>query len=295
MAGRLTERRQKMLAIYKKELKTYFTSMMGCIFIAFCLAITSLYFCLYNMYYAYPNIYMALQGVVWFFIILIPILTMRIISEEQRNKTDQLLYTAPVPVSSIVLGKYFSMLTIFAIPVAVVCFFPVIISKFGEVSYASSYLAILAYFLIGAAFIAVGMFISSITESQIIAAVVLLMSHLMTTLVELISGTAQASLIGFIILIAVLCVVYFLLAKNVLVSVIAFVVLAALTVVLYFVNPIMFEGAINDLLKCFCLTSMADNLFSFSILDITAIVYYVTVIAFFVFITVQSIQKKRWN
>ncbi len=288
-----------MLAIYKKELKTYFTSMMGCIFIAFCLAITSLYFCLYNMYYAYPNIYLSLQGVVWFFIILMPILTMRIISEEQRNKTDQLLYTAPVPVSSIVLGKYFSMLTIFAIPVAVVCFFPVIISKFGEVSYASSYLAILAYFLIGAAFIAVGMFISSITESQIIAAVVsfavLLMSHLMTTVVELISGTAQASLIGFIILIAVLCVVYYLLAKNILASIIAFVAFSALTVVLYIVNPVMFEGAINDLLSCFCLTSMADNLFSFSILDITAIVYYVTVIAFFIFITVQSIQKKRWN
>ena len=191
------------------------------------------------------------------------------------------------------------MLTIFAIPVAVVCFFPMIISKFGEVSYAASYLAILAYFLIGAAFIAVGMFISSITESQIIAAVVsfavLLMSHLMTTLVELISGTALASLIGFLILIVVLCVIYFLLAKNVLASVIAFVALTVVTVVLYFVNPVMFEGAINNLLKCFCMTSMADNLFSFSILDITAIVYYVTVIAFFVFITVQSIQKKRWN
>lgn len=288
-----------MLAIYKKELKTYFTSMMGCIFIAFCLAITSLYFCLYNMYYAYPNIYLALQGVVWFFVILMPILTMRIISEEQRNKTDQLLYTAPVSISSIVMGKYLAMVTIFAIPVAIVCFYPMILSQFGEVSYASSYLAILGYFLVGATFIAVGMFISSITESQIIAAVVsfavLLVSHLMTTLVELISGTAQASLIGFIILIAVLCAIYYLLAKNVAVSIGAFVVLTVLTVVLYFVKPMMFEGAINAVLESFCLTAVAEDLFVYSILDITAIVYYVTVIAFFVFITVQSIQKKRWN
>lgn len=288
-----------MLAIYKKELKTYFTSMMGCIFIAFCLAITSLYFCLYNMYYAYPNIYLALQGVVWFFVILMPILTMRIISEEQRNKTDQLLYTAPVSVSSIVMGKYLAMVTIFAIPVAIVCFFPLIISQFGEVSYAASYLAILGYFLIGATFIAVGMFISSITESQIIAAVVsfavLLVSHLMTTLVELISGTAQASLIGFIILIAVLCAIYYLLAKNIAVSIGSFIVLTALTVVLYFVKPVMFEGKINAVLESFCLTAVAEDLFVYSILDITAIVYYVTVIAFFVFITVQSIQKKRWN
>ncbi len=288
-----------MLAIYKKELKTYFTSMMGCIFIAFCLAITSLYFCLYNMYYAYPNIYLALQGVVWFFVILMPILTMRIISEEQRNKTDQLLYTAPVSISSIVMGKYLAMVTIFAIPVAIVCFYPMILSQFGEVSYASSYLAILGYFLVGATFIAVGMFISSITESQIIAAVVsfavLLVSHLMTTLVELISGTAKASLIGFIILIAVLCAIYYLLAKNVAVSVGSFIVLTVLTVVLYFVKPMMFEGAINAVLESFCLTAVAEDLFVYSILDITAIVYYVTVIAFFVFITVQSIQKKRWN
>lgn len=288
-----------MLAIYKKELKSYLSSMMGCVFIAFCLAITSLYFCLYNLYYAYPNIYMALQGVVWFFIILMPILTMRIISEEQRNKTDQLLYTAPVSVSAIVMGKYFAMLTIFAIPVLIVCTYPLILSQYGEVQYVASYLAILAYFLIGATFIAVGMFISSITESQIIAAVVsfavLLVSHLMSTLVELISGTAEASLIGFIILIIVLCVIYYLLAKNLLVSIISFFVLTAITVILYFVKPVIFEGAINSALESFCITTMAEDLFIYSILDVTAIVYYVTLIAFFIFITVQSIQKKRWN
>ena len=242
---------------------------------------------------------MALQGVVWFFIILMPILTMRIISEEQRNKTDQLLYTAPVSVSSIVMGKYLAMLTIFAIPVLIVCTYPLILSQYGEVQYVASYLAILAYFLIGATFIAVGMFISSITESQIIAAVVsfavLLVSHLMSTLVELISGTAEASLIGFIILIIVLCAIYYLLAKNLLVSIISFLVLTAITVILYFVKPVIFEGAINSALESFCITTMAEDLFIYSILDITAIVYYVTIIAFFIFITVQSIQKKRWN
>ena len=288
-----------MLAIYKKELKSYFTSMMGCLFIAFCLAITSLYFCLYNLYYSYPSIYMALQGVVWFFVILMPILTMRIISEEQRNKTDQLLYTAPVSVYSIVMGKYLAMLTVFAIPVLVICTYPIILSQLGEVQFIESYLAILAYFLIGASFIAVGLFISSITESQIIAAVVsfavLLVSHLITDISGLISGTAEASLIGFIIIIAVLCVVYFLLAKNMIVSIAAFVVLTGLVVVYYFINPVVFEGAIISLLESFSLTSMASDLFAYSILDITAIVYYVTVIAFFIFITVQSVQKKRWS
>lgn len=288
-----------MLAIYKKELKTYLTSMMGWLFIAFCLAITSLYFCLYNLYYSYPNIYMALQGVVWFFVILMPILTMRIISEEQRNKTDQLLYTAPVSVYSIVIGKYLAMLTIFVIPVLVICTYPLILSQLGEVQFADSYLAILAYFLIGASFIAVGLFISSITENQIIAAVVsfavLLLSHLINSITGLISGTAETSLIGFIIIIAVLCVVYFLLARDVIVSIAAFIVLTALAVGFYFVKPVAYEGAIISVLESFSLTSVANDMFGYGILDITAIVYYVTVIAFFIFITVQSIQKKRWS
>lgn len=288
-----------MLAIYKKELKSYLTSMMGCLFIAFCLALTSLYFCLYNLYYAYPSIYISLQGVIWFFVILMPILTMRIISDEQRNKTDQLLYTAPVSVYSIVIGKYLAMLTIFAIPVLVICTYPLILSQLGEVQYPESYLAILAYFLIGAAFIAVGLFISSITENQIIAAVVsfavLLASHLITNIAGFISGTAFASFVGFIIIIAVLCIVYFILTKNMFASITAFVVLMALTVGLYIVKPVIFEGSIITVLESLSLTSMADDMFAYSILDITAIVYYVTVIAFLIFITVQSIQKKRWS
>ncbi|MBE5947419.1 MAG: ABC transporter [Lachnospiraceae bacterium] len=288
-----------MLAIYKKELKSYFTSMMGCIFVAACLIIASFFFCLYNLYLGYPNIYIGLQYVVTFFVVLMPVLTMRIVSEEQRNKTDQLLYTVPVSVTSIVMGKYLAMLTIFGIPVLVICTYPLILGQYGESSHAESYLAILAYFLIGATFIAIGMFISSITESQIIAAVVsfavLLATQFMDSIATLISGTAVASLIGFIILIFILCLVYFLLAKNVLMYIGSLIVLIATTVILFFVKPEMFEGSINGLLKSLSITSMANDLFAYSILDITAIVYYITVIAFFVFITVQSIQKKRWN
>lgn len=289
-----------MIAVYKKELKAYFTSMIGCVFIAFCLIITGFWFGLINVYASYPIISAGLKYVVsWFLPVLIPVLTMRIISEERHNKTDQLLYTAPVSVYSIVIGKYLALLTIYAIPVLIECLYPVILSQYGEVFYATEYLTILSYFLIGASFIAIGMFISSTTESQIIAAIVsiaiLYASYFMSTIVNLISGMAYTSLIGLIILIAVLCIIYFLLAKNVMVSVISFITLTAVTVVYYIINPSSFEGVINAVLKNFCLIAMADNMFTYGILDISAIVYYITVITFFVFITVQSIQKKRWN
>jgi len=288
-----------MIAIYKKELKTYFTSMMGYLFIAFCIAITGLYFCALNLFNAYPNVYYSLSQVLFIFIILMPILTMRIVSEEQRNKTDQLLYTAPVSVGSIVMGKYLSMVTVFLVPVAVVAFFPLILAEYGTINFGAAYLAVLAYFMIGASFIAVGLFISSITESQIIAAVLsfaaLLASYLIKSVASLVSATAFTSLVGLFILLALLCIVYYLLTRNALVSGIAFGVLGVAMIIVYLIDNTIFEGVIITVLTSFNLFSGANNLMTMGILDLTEIVYYVTVIAFFIFITVQSIQKKRWS
>ncbi len=288
-----------MIAVYKKELKAYFTSMMGYLFVAFCIAVTGLYFCAFNLYNAYPNVYYSLSQVLFIFIILMPILTMRIVSEEQRNKTDQLLYTAPVSVGSIVMGKYLAMLTVFLIPVIVIAFFPLILAEYGTVHMVSSYLSVFAYFLIGASFIAVGLFVSSVTESQIIAAVisfaVLLLSYFMEAIASLISASAITSLIGLFVLLAILCVVYYLLTRNVWASGIAFGVFSVVFIVAYFIDKTLFEGVMITILSSFNLTSSADNLMSMGILDLTEIVYYVTVIAFFIFITIQSIQKKRWN
>lgn len=288
-----------MIAIYKKELKAYFTSMMGYLFVAFCIAVTGLYFCAFNLFNSYPNVYYSLSQVLFIFIILMPILTMRIISEEQRNKTDQLLYTAPVSVGAIVMGKYLAMLTVFLVPVIVVAFFPLILAEYGTVHMVSSYLSVFAYFLIGASFIAVGLFVSSVTESQIIAAVisfaVLLLSYFMEAIASLISASAITSLIGLFILLAILCVVYYLLTRNIWASGIAFGVFGIVFIIVYFIDKTLFEGVIVTILTSFNLTSSADNLMSMGILDLTEIVYYVTVIAFFIFITVQSIQKKRWN
>ena len=111
-----------MTAIYKKELKSYLTSMIGYLFMAFTLALFGLYFTAINLQQGYPEIGYALQNSAFILLIAVPVLTMRVLSEEQKNKTDQLLLTAPVKISDIILGKYLALLTIYVIPVLIMCF-----------------------------------------------------------------------------------------------------------------------------------------------------------------------------
>ena len=118
-----------MLAIYKKELRSYFTSMIGWVFIAFMLVLVGLYFMVYNLLNGYTNFSYVFQGVQMFFVfLLVPVLTMRIVAEENRQKTDQLLYTAPVSISKIIMGKYLALITLFGLAMLVVCLYPLILS-----------------------------------------------------------------------------------------------------------------------------------------------------------------------
>ena len=160
-----------MLAIYKREWKSYFHSMIGCIIVAFMIAFTGIYFMAYNLYSGYPFFSYVLRAINYVLIIVVPLLTMRSFAEERRNKTDQLLLCAPVRLSQVVLGKYFAMVSVFAIPCLVFCFYPLIIKSFGTAYLKVDYAAIFMFFLLGCVYIAIGMFLSSLTESQIIAAI----------------------------------------------------------------------------------------------------------------------------
>ena len=160
-----------MKAIYKKEVKSYLTSMIGYVFIFFILLLEGIYFTAYNLQNAYPLFGTTLSAVTFIFLILVPVLTMKTIAEERKQKTDQLLLTAPISVGQIVLGKYLALVTIFAIPMLIMCFYPLLMSKFGTVSFAGAYTGIMGFFLLGCANLALGVFVSSLTESQVIAAV----------------------------------------------------------------------------------------------------------------------------
>lgn len=288
-----------MKAIYKKEFKSYFNSMMGYVFIAFVLLTVSIYFSAFNLGMGYPLMGTTLSSVVFLFLILVPVLTMRSLSEEQKNKTDQLLYTSPVSVGEIVFGKYLALVSVYAIPVLVICLYPVIMDEYGTVDFGMAYLAIFGFFLLGCAYISVGLFISSITESQIIAAVisfgVLLFSYLVSGITGFFSDTAITSFVAFTVILIMFCLIYYLMAKNILASTAVFLVGEIALVILYFVKKTWFEGAIAKVLKTFDLAAASTNMIQNGILDVTDIIFYLSVIGLFLFFTVQSIQKKRWS
>lgn len=287
-----------MLAIYKKELKSYLTSMQGYVFMAFIMLVLGIYFTAYNLNYASPDFGTTLNSVTFVFLIITPILTMRILAEEKRNKTDQLLFTSPLPIWKIVFGKYLGMVTIYLIPVVITLFYPLILAKYGTVSYPMTLTAIVGFFFLGCANIAVGLFLSSITESQVIAAVltfvVLFCSFVMNGIESFFSQTAMASMLAFAVLAVLIAMVVYQMTKDNILTGITGVVLLGAVVIIYIVKSSLYEGAIQKLLDLLAIANHFDN-FVGGILDFSGIVYMLSVICIFIFLTVQSIQKRRWS
>lgn len=184
-----------MTVIYKREVKSFFYSFIGWLFFAAMLLMMGIYFTFYNILNGYPNISYVLQGVVFLFLFAVPILTMRSLAEERKLKTDQLILTAPISVGKIVLGKYLALLTVFAVPVIIAGIAPLILSFFGAFQIGVSYTALFGFFLYGAAGLAIGLFLSSLTESIVISAVltfiVMFLGYLMSGLCSIISQTGN--------------------------------------------------------------------------------------------------------
>ena len=287
-----------MLAIYKRELKSYLTSMVGYLFMFFVLLIAGIYFSAYQLSAAYPKFEYTLNAMTFVFLIAVPILTMRVLAEERKQKTDQLLLTSPVSVSGIVMGKYLALVTIYAIPIAVLATYPLIMSKFGTVAFGSAYTALLGFFLLGSANIAIGVFFSAITESQVIAAVLtfvfLFAFYMMNGISSFFSETAMSTCVTFGILIIALSLMIYSMIKNAVISGVVCVIGEVALVIVYVVKSSVFEGGIQKVLEVFNLSSHFEN-FTNAIFDVKGVLYFVSVIAVCLFLTVQSIAKRRWN
>ena len=287
-----------MTAIYKRELRSYLTSMIGYIFILFILLLTCIFFSAYQLSAAYPKFEYTLSALTFVFLISVPILTMRILAEERKQKTDQLLLTSPVSVEKIVMGKYLALVTVFAIPMAIICFYPLLMTKFGTVSLGMAYTAILGFFLLGCANLAVGVFISSLTESQVIAAVLtfilLFAFYMMNGISSFFSEGALSTCITFGLLILAAAIIIYTMIKNLLISAVVCVAGEAVLAVLYVVNSEFFAGGIQKVLQVFNISGHFDN-FANGIFDIKGVVYFLSVVAVCVFLTIQSIVKRRWN
>ena len=288
-----------MKAIYKREASSYFNSMTGWVFVAVLTFFIGIYFFVNNLFSGYPYFSVSLNSVLVVFMVVIPVLTMRSLADERHSKTDQLLLTAPVPITAVVLGKYFAMLTVFAVPVAIACLCPLIIALNGTAFLLADYGAILAFFLLGAVEIAVGLLISSLTESQIIAAVgtfgILLLLYLWDGLVGFLPSTAQGSLIGLLVVLILLCFLINALSDNWKVTAGVLVVGAAVIAAFYLRDSSAFANLLPDVLGKFSLLSAFDSFSTDHVFDVPGILLYVSISALLVFLTVQVIQKRRWN
>ena len=288
-----------MLAIYKRELKSYYQSMTGCVFIAFLLVFTGIYFMAYNLTAGYPYFSYTLSGSLIVFIVGIPLITMRSFSEERKNKTDQLLLTAPVSLGKVVMGKYLAMATVIAIPNVIFCLYPLIIKSQGTAYLEVDYISIAVFFLLGCVYAAIGMFLSSLTESQIIAFIstfgILLVLYLWDGLLSMLPSSAAGGLAGVLILLTIAVFYIWRMTENIVLAGAVEIAGAAVSIVLYFVKQSLYENLLTDVLGKLALANVFTDISNNSIVDVTGIVLYLSVIAVFVFLTVQAIQKRRWS
>ena len=285
-------------AIYKKELKSYFTNMSGAVVIAVMLLVTGLMFRTYNMYYGTLTLHYTISGSWLAFLIVVPILSMRVFAEERKQRTDQLWMTAPVKLPEIVLGKYLAMVTVYAIPCAVVCIYPLVMLKFGDESLKWDYACILGFFLIGAAYLAIGMFISSCTESAIISAILsllfVLMTQLMSSIFNYISSTTFSSLVLLVVLAAIVGLLVYYMTKNFYVSLGVFGALAVICIVAYKVKSSWFDGRSESIMRIFDFNTHLSDITNGS-LSISNLLFFISYIVIGIILTVQSIQKRRWS
>ncbi len=288
-----------MLTICKREIKSYFHTMIGYVLIAFMVAIAGIYFMAYNLNYGYPYFSYVLSGIDYIVLLVVPVLTMRSFAEEMRSRTDQLLLTSPVGLFEIVFGKYLAMAAIYAIPCVVYLLFPLIIQMQGTAYILEDYLSIFMFFLLGCVFISIGMFLSSLTKSQILAAVgtfgVLLVIYLWNGILGFLPSSAGANAIGLIVLLSVVVFLIWQMTKNWLITGVLEAIVLLGTGITYLVNSELFESLLANALENLDLVSRFTTIFSDEIFDVTGVVLYLSIIALFIFLTMQMIQRRRWS
>ena len=287
-----------MIAVFKHEVRSAFHSLTIYLFCAALLCFVGVGAMIYNIQASVANFEYVLNFVSIGLVVIIPVLTMRSFAEERKQKTDQLLYSLPLKTWQIVGGKYLSLVVMFLLPVAIICIYPYIFSKYGEVYLPGSYGAMFAFFVMGAALIAVGMFISSLTENQGFAAgiaiVLFLFNYYSVSLAEQVSATSYGSAFALCVIAVLIGFIVKALTKN---NAIALGVgggLVLLTLAAYLIVPDKFEGLLPNIMKQLSLFDRFRTFVSGDF-DLTALVFYASVIVLGLFLTVQSLEKRRYN
>lgn len=287
-----------MTAVFRHEVRLLFSGLTAYVYGAFSLFFVAIYMMVYNLSSAYANFEYALSGASFAFIIMIPILTMRTISEERKQKTDQLLYSLPISATQIVLGKFLAVFLASLLPMCAVVFYPLVLKNYGSLYLPTAYGTMFGYVMTAAVLLSIGMFISSITESQAMAAGIcfaaMLLNYYMVTVAEYAISSAYGSLIAIVVLEVILSLLMRHMTGNEVLSQGLGIVSIIATTVLYFYRSEWFEGLFPTILENI---SVYERFYQFvdGIFDYTNVVYFVSVIIFFLFLTVQSLEKRRYN
>ncbi len=287
-----------MLAVFRHEVSSYFTSVTSYIFGGFLLLFAGIYTMVYNLDGYLTNFEYVITAISFIFLIIVPILTMRVLAEERRQKTDQLLYSLPLSMTKVVMGKYLALLVIFAVPVCIVGCYPYMLTDYGNIHMPVIYGNLIAFFFLGAALIAMGVFVSSITDSQGVAAglcfVVMLINYFLSSLVGYLPATSFASLVAFMVVALLFGLVLYFMTKSGVISAAVTVLLEGGVVITYIMDSASFEGKFPEIIEEL---SLFDRFYEFvnGVFDITSIIYYITIAGVFLFLSVQSLEKRRWS
>ena len=290
-----------MTAIFKRELRSYFHGMLGYVLTAFLLASSGIYFLALNLGYGLTDFgYYTLYRTIFMLLLYIPVLTMRSLAEERRSRTDQLLLTSPVPVWGIVLGKFFAMCAVFALPCLMDVVMILILWALGGTvpALAANFAALLCYFLLGCAAIAVGEFLSGLTENPIIAAVagfsVLLLAYMMPSLRSLFNAGSAVALAVFTAIAGAASLMAGLCTRSFILGCLTFAALCLGLTGLFLLQSAWLTEAFSAVLSVLCFFTPFEDFVNNSF-SLPTLVYYLTVTGMFLFFTAQSIEKRRWN
>lgn len=287
-----------MLAILGKEIKSYFYSASGYVFMGIFLLICGIFFANYNLLPASPLYSNVLSSITFIFLILVPILTMKLLAEERHQKTDQLLLTSPLSVGEIIIGKYLASVLFFLITLAITVLYPLMLRGFGTIPVGEVFATYVGFALMGAAFISVGVFVSSFTENQVIAAVssfgILLLIWIMDWIQQGLPSGITSGIVFAAVLVLIFAIYLYFTLKNIVIASLEVLIGAVIMIIIFLKNSTLYEGFLPKFFSWFSLLKRFEN-FGMGILDLSSAVYYITFSIAFVFLSIQMIEKRRWS
>lgn len=287
-----------MLAVFSKEFRSYFNSALGYVFMGVFLLISGIFFALSNLLPASAYYGSVLQSSTFVFLILVPVITMKTLSEERHQKTDQLLLTVPLSTPEIVLGKYFAAVAVFLLTIAVTLLYPVIMRVFGNIAVWEIVGNYIGFVLLGSSFIAVGLFISSLTDNQVAAAAGTFGALLFLWMTDWVrqglpTGVTSGTVFA-IILAAVLSYVVYMTTRNIYICSITSLIGCIAILAVYLVKKELFEGFTSKFFGWFSVLNRYDS-FAMGILSVSSIVYYISFSAALIYLIILMIDKRRWS